>query len=836
MVLVSGEAGMGKTSLVTAFCASVSRHVSVLWGSCEPLTTPVPLGVLHDMTTRSAAIADCLREGAGQHEVLAAVLSELGVPTVLVMEDLHWADDATLDLLRFLGRRVSVTPSVVVATYRSDEIADHPLQLVLGDLATTPAAHHVEVPPLTRDGVEAMTAGVALDADRVHRITGGNAFYVTEVLAGAPSWTVPRTVADAVLARVAKCPPRAGALLRTVSASPDGLGLDLLGKLHDGAADALDAAAGRGLLVARNGRVTFRHELARLAVYDSLPPGQRIAEHGRLLTALEDTGVPDPAALVHHAEAAGDTERVLRYAPAAAQVAAARGAHRVAAAHYGRAVAHADLLPWAERANLLIAWADQRDTFDEPEAFLALLRSIVDGAKREGDRLTEGAATSTLAKAIWSAGDGEEARRTALHAVDLLEPLGPGPELAQACAQLASISMLARETPQALRWGRRAVELAERFDAPKALAAALNAIGSSQIVCEEDIEGVEALQRSLDVAVRSGNDTAAAIALSNLGTGLGEVRRYGPAIRFLGEAITFAGDRDMDAVYGYDHSWLARVELETGRWDEAADDANTALRYRGKSPIIPIGALTVLARVRARRGDPGVDPLLDEAWALAVRTGDLQRLWPVAAALAEAAWLRGRTCEIPALVEEPLALARRLGVSWAVGELAFWAWRAEALRDVPQIAARPFRLQMSGDWRASAEAWSELGCPYERAEALAAGDEPAQRIALTILTELGASPGADRVRARMRQAGFSAVPPRPRASTSAAPAHLTGRQLEVLTLLGEGLSNAAIADQLYLSERTVGHHVSAVLRKLGVHSRAEAVARARSLGIEQTRK
>ncbi|HET7450874.1 MAG TPA: LuxR C-terminal-related transcriptional regulator [Gaiellaceae bacterium] len=827
MVLIGGEAGVGKTSLARSLVERSPGGVRVLWGACDPLSTPRPLAPFHDMPPLGPVLA----EATPREELLSALLAELATRSLMVVEDVHWADEATLDALRFLGRRVTGTPSVVLVTFREDEVGSgHPLRAVLGDLATAAGCERMQVPPLSAEGVRTLAAGQAIDPDRLYRATRGNAFYVTEVLA-APGWSVPLSVTDAVLARVSRLSADARALIDLVSIAPGGLEPELAERISRQPHEALDEAVERGVLVATGARLEFRHELARIAVESAVPAGRARMLHGELLAGLEARGA-DLARLVHHADAAGLGERVLRYAPDAAREASARGAHREAARQLERAVGYADALTPKELGDLLTQLAEERVGFDPPPERLALLERIAALRRRSGDDRGLGETLVYLSLTTWGTGRSAEAYELALQAVEILERLPGGRELAHAYATVAVQHMLARRGEPAVEWGTKAIELAEAVDAHVALHLALNAVGTARLVSLDDESGVEFLERSAAFGAETGDHFAVGRALGNLGSTLGELRRYDEASARLERAIAFDEEHDLDGLAGYATAWLARVRFEQGRWEQAEELATEALRRRDVLVIIPITALCVLGRLAVRRGVAYGAVLLDEAWALAETTGDLQRVWPVAAGRAEAAWLTGRSREIERLVRPTFELARSLGSGWSIGELGWWLARA-GTSDVDLTgAAEPFALAAHGGWREAAEAWARLGCPYERAEALALGDEPALREALAILTGLGAEPMADRVREAMRRAGVKRVPARPRASTREAPAQLTRRQLEVLGLLGDGLGNAEIARRLFISEKTVIHHVSAILRKFGARTRGEAAAVARKMGIE----
>ena len=330
LVFIAGEAGVGKTALVRRFCKDRHGSARILSGACDALFTPRPLGPLLDIAEATGGeLEELCGRGARPYQLAAALMRELGTcaPTILVLEDLHWADEATLDVLRLIARRVEAVPALLLATYR-DEALDHadPLRIVLGELATGYAIDRLALTPLSLAAVARLAEPHGIDAEELYRKTAGNPFFVTEVLAAGTD-EVPHVVLDAVLARVARVSPAARTVLEAVAVVRPHAELWLLEALVGDAVEDLDECLASGILVRGAGAVAFRHEIARLAVEESLPPSRTVALHRSALAALAAPpgGAPDLARLSHHAEAAGDAEAVLRFAPAAAARAACWG-------------------------------------------------------------------------------------------------------------------------------------------------------------------------------------------------------------------------------------------------------------------------------------------------------------------------------------------------------------------------------------------------------------------------------------------------------------------------------------------------------------------------------
>ena len=809
LVAIAGEPGAGKTALVRAF--SDSNAVGVRFGWCDPLSTPRPLGPVHDLTDDPEVLtAAGAGDGPAVRDGLLRTLRERA--SIFVIEDAHWADAATVDLLRHLGRRIASTPSLLVVTYRDTLAADNLWLRALDDLIREPAVARIVVPPLSREAVRTL-AGER--ADEVYTLTAGNAFLVTEVLGAWPhepgdaqgdadvssesvlaDAVLPDTVLAAARGQLAQLSAEARDLVELLAVTPGWSACATY------SSEALDVAATAGLLEVIDGRVGFRHELLRTAVESTLAPGRKVELHRAVLASLPEDAWAQRA---HHSRSAGETVLAITCALAAGDEASRIGSHREAAQHYAAAIqlGGTEYATWRKLSF-------EQFTLGFVEADDSAQRAI-DVAE---DALQRGDALRWRSRVAPNASQRLELLERAL---EVLEPLGPTPELVAAYAQQSFEHMLNRDLTDSIEWAERALALASSSDIESSVMA-LQASGCASLL-RGDAAGADLLRRAEAISMMHHRETDAARSWANLVSAAGEARMHELALAAYADAEDFFAARDLDAGRDYTYAWHARVLLETGRWDEAA---RAAARCEHSHVAARVTALQVLGRLRARRGDPGAWSALDEAHTLAGSTGLLQRTAPVLAARAEARWLEGNPGSGGDDLEGALALACETHDPWAIGELAVWMRRNDIAFGSSEGAATPYALLLANRLREASQEWTRLGCPYEAADALADSDDVDDLDeALAIFHQLGARPAAERVARRLRERGVQRVARGTRASTKADPHGLTPREQEVLQLLRRSHTDLEIATRLYLSPKTVGHHVSSILHKLGVSSRRE---------------
>ena len=838
VVLVMGEAGIGKSSLVEALRSHLPAEGRMLIGYCDDLATPRTLGPFRDLVgSVGTELSRAVTDGSERDRVLTALRTELtwpDHPTVLVIEDVHWADDATLDALRYLIRRIADVPAVLILTYRDDELnREHPLHGLLGQASRSDHVRHLPLHRLSQQAVRQLSAGSSVDTNDLFALTSGNPFFVHELLASTQGERVPPTIADAVLARVRSLDPSTQDVLEQLAVVPSALDrwlVDALvpgsGQGGEGTVAALAAAEERGLLSVSTRKIAFRHELTRRAIAGSVPAARLLALNQRVLAALIDHDGSDVSRIVHHAAQAGDQDAIIRYGPAAGRDAARAGAHREAVAHFSLVLEHEGRFAPAERAELLAQYAIECYTIGAIDKAVKAGRRAVEENRSLGDLRQLGACLRWLSRIWWMAGDRADAERAGREAISVLERAGDSRLLALALSNESQLCMAACRFAESIEYGERAAALARETGDAAVTSHALTNIGVSRWGLG-DPAGQPTLDEALRVALEAGDVEDACRAYVNLVRNLLDWCRLEEAERYLTAAMKLAEETEFFGILSYMQVMRARLEFARGSWDEAVRAAEAAV-----DAFLPARcpALIVLGRVQVRRGQARAAGLLSSAWKLAVQLDELQRLGPAAAARAEDAWLRGDHARVRDIAMPVYQEARRLGERAYQAELGYWLTKAG--QPTEAASDHPYALQAAGRWREAAGLWQAAGCPYEHAAALAESPEPGDLLAsLEILDELGATPLATLVRRRLRALGTTRIPRGPRGETRVNPAGLTTRQVEVLRLLGMGYTNAQIASQLVVSVRTVDSHVAAVLAKLGAASRREAAASAAQLGV-----
>jgi DNA-binding CsgD family transcriptional regulator len=832
VVLVRGEAGVGKTAVITAFAARLDPSVQVLAGGCDPLTAPRPLGPLLDALAELGAAAGALGaaidacDTAALYRRLLAMLRD-GHRWVWLIEDAHWADGATLDLLRFLARRVASLPLLLVVSYRDDELdAQHPLSVALGDVASCAAVNRIGLAPLSREAVATLASGSGVNAEQLYRLTGGNPFFVTEVLAAGPDALarneLPRSVSEAVWGRLARLSAQARQTAQAVAVcgphADAALVYQLCPAAEAGLAECLDA----GMLVAQDAAIGFRHELARRATLDRVDDYQRKTLHTRALAALDQPPL-DPntvPALAFHADQAGDHEAAIRHGTAAAQRAAGLGAYRQAAELYALVLRHADTAPTEQRASWLEHHALTSYLGGFVQACVRSYRDAIAVRRQLGDRLREGDDLRRLSHVLSRV---SEARKAGQASLRLLEECGPTPQLAWSLTHMAELSMMAYD-PACAEYAARAITLGNQLDLP-AVAIQANYYAALFRVVRTGV-GWEELEAAWRQAM-DGAELAELAGLMGMGLCWQAALHYelDRAERYIAETTAFCADHDLGTFEPLAISPASLVALHRGDWARAAAHAEDVLSRPAMTPLHRYLPLTTLGLIHARRGHGPAAAQLDEALA-AAEPDDFFRLGPVWAARAEAAWLGGDDHAARAEAQRALATAPDHAHHWLVGSLCRWLHLSGGEPPDNRKLSTLFELEARGDWRGAAAEWTRRGCPYDAAIAQLGGDVAAVESALATFRRLGAKAAAGRARQRLTELR-GATPRSRRADIRADPDGLSRREREVLTLIAAGHSDADIATKLSISPKTVGHHVEAILTKLGVDNRTQAAAQAR---------
>lgn len=847
VAVVSGEAGLGKSTLLealgSALLARTEKRVCVGVGRCDDLFTPRQLGVFSDMASVLGPAVQDLLSTPNTPAVLfprvLAALDSLPAGSVLIFEDVHWADHASLDLLKFIARRIVPLRVLIVLTYRPDDLsAEHPLTRLLGDLPASKTTR-IELKPLSRNAVDALAAVAGRDGDRLYRITGGNPFFLSEILAQPDDQAVlPSSVRDAVLARAARVSPEERRLLDTLCVAPDPVPERLIEQMQGTSGLAACAALeDRGLLLRdANGELRFRHELARLAMLESLSLKSRAAQQRRLLDAYLNAKAPiKPDLIVHHAAAINDPELLLEYAPRAAARAAALGDCKEAAALYALALKHVARAEPELAATLYEEWAHQTSLFEVNDAVIDARREAVrrwealDRPERVGDNLR------WLWRLYWYLGRTDESEAAAAESLRVLESIPPSVELGRAYSLRSHMSLLRGQRADSIAWGREAIAVAERFDDVLTRAQALVTTATARLF-DGDESGRELMEVALELGrEHEGLHEETARVYTNYAEYAIFTSDWGLAERLVREGLAFDIKHGLDSWTTYLKGRHAQLQLHRGRLAQAETLAVSALDEEGQAVLMRLPAMTTLATARSRLGAEGADAQLGEVLEIALTMREQQRITPVRLALIQHHYILGDEAGARQQVEAMLRFGTEVLRPWDSGALRVWMQRLDVSSDAV-CGAKPTeaqRLELAGDYLAASAALDELQLPFEaavcRLVATRRGAADLASEAEAGFAAIGCQPGVDAARQLLSNRGVK--PPAatgkrgPYKAARKHPLGLTRREVEILALMAEGASNADIAEALSRSSRTVEHHVSSILGKLNAANRLEATLR-----------
>ena len=846
VVLISGEAGVGKTTMVIELAKRHAEFARFLVGYCDASNTPQPLGALSDFAEDlGPEIVDLLRSGDAQHTLFPAVIKKIHnskLPIVMIIEDAHWADSATLELIRYLGRRVVAARFVLILSFRNDEVGiDHPLTAVLGDLPSS-AVHRVVLEPLSEKAVGQMSGAEGKGLLNLCNLTGGNPLFLTELLAhGGPGGPLPTSIRDAVWSRLSRISDGERQSLCNLSIVPVPIENKLAEVLVEGKMADIANLVGLGLLRRlSNGNLMFRHELARLATMESIQPARlqqlhRIAENTILQMDTHDiAGILTRR--VHHAEGAGDARKVLELAPLAAVEAQRLGAHEQAASLLELALQHVKLASPEQAAQLYEDWAYEVGLSKNiGEDVIAACHCAADLwlQLRRPEKVSKN--YRWLSRFHWYRGEAQKADEYLRKAEDVLSDCEPGPELAMVYSMRSQTLMLREEIAAAIDWGERAIALAKQFNDTETLTHALNNVGTAMLATG-DLAGKARLQESLELAFSNGFHEQAARAYTNFSEAALNNRDFALAERLFAEGIAFDTTHDLDSWTHYLSGGFARLRVEQGRFEEADIICTSILGLQRLTMIMKMPAKIALSLARIRLGKSNVEVFLNQCLEDGLVIGEPQYLLPCFLGLVELAWLAGDEAGAQQHLEKALHLGATLTDPWQLGEMQVWAKRLGISVDhykLPSVPAAPFAAELNNEHVNAAELWHEIGSPYQAAMSLAQSNDAIRLFdALERFEKLGAKSAIAWLRRRAEGLGVGNDLPKPRRGPYRAarthPMGLTEKEVNVLTLLNEGHGNFQIAKRLNRSQRTVEHHVAAVLAKLNANNRIEVILRFQS--------
>lgn len=831
-IFITGEAGLGKTALVKTFCKKQKGDCTIYQGACDALFTPRPLAPLYDIMWQVKSglwpSSNTIEERSALFAGFFSELNNQNKKTLIVFEDIHWADEATMDFIKFFARRISLLPCLFILTYRDDEIhSRHPLRNVLGQLPPD-CFTTLHLTALSKGAVEKLAVEKGYSGEDVYSISGGNPFYVNEILASY-SPGIPDNIKDSILAVHNRQDEKTKYIWDILSVLPTGLETRYLEKIDPQYEDVIENSLDARILIINNGLLLFKHELYRRTIEESLSPLKRIAFNKKILELFrkEFEENNQTERIIHHAKNANEYELVVQYAPVAAKQASSVGAHIEASKLYFSAIEYYH----GKDENLLVELYELYAyecylTNQHKEAIIYIGKALTIWKKKNHVEKI-GYCMRLLSRLWWYEGNQQLSENFGRQAMETLENQPSSNAKAMAYSNMAQLSMLSNDTKECITWGKKAIAIAKEVNDEETLAHALNSVGTVYMKDYCSIKkGIGMLQDSLEIALKNGYHEHVARAYSNLVSGGVSMKEYALAEKSLKEGMQYCNEMDLHSSKLFMECFYARLKLETGYFNEAYTIADNLLKNENLFPVIKIGALLVVATIKIRRGDRDVLSLLLEAKNLAFETTELQGIIPALFALLEYEWITGKIYIETEVLDQTISRFREATKDSKKSRFYYWLKKARKQHPVLKEIYEAVEVNSISKVLEEAAVWEKLGCPYEYAVTLFEGNEGDKRKAIGIVHELGADAVYEKMKFEMRTSGIKNIPRGIRKTTQSNTALLTCRELDVLQLLQGGLHNKEIGAQLFISAKTVDHHISSILFKLDVNSRFKAVTEA----------
>ena len=831
-ILISGEAGICKTSLVKAFCKERKSDCKIFQGTCDALFTPRPLAPLYDIIWQMRSdLSENSMNISERTTLFTRFFHELEIQeetTLIVIEDVHWADEATLDLIKFLARRIARLHCLFIITYRDDEIhSHHLLRTILGQLPPD-SLTRLQLTPLSRQAVKKMAAEQGYNGEDVYSISGGNPFYVNEILASY-SPGIPDNIKDSILSVYKRLDEKTKQLWQILSVLPTGFEIRYLEKMEPSYSAAIESCLDSKILISKKELIFFKHELYRRTIEASLSPLVRAALNKRILDLFLENFEQNQETerIIHHAKNANEYELVVKYAPLAARQAASVGAHIEASKLYYSAIEYYQGNDIDKLIQFYESYAYECYLTNQIREAIIYAGKSLNILKDKNDIEKIGNCLRFLSRLWWYDGNRKNAETCASQAIEVLGTQSSSIAKAMAYSNMSQLKMLSYEFDECIAWGEKAIAMAKELADEEILCHALNNVGTTQSRVQSSRQkGTELLQQSLQIALKYSYDDHAARAYTNLASNAVKMKDYVFARKILDEGIRYCEERDLDSYAIYLAAFKARLSLETGNWNEAYHIAENLIKNEGQPPIVKIEALVVLTTIKMRRGDSDLLPLLLEVKEKAFETMEPQRIIPTVTALLEYEWITGTSFIKKADLDYAITMLAYRGNVYEKNEFGFWLLKARNQHAPLQEFYEGYQINNKEMAVKAAGLWKQLGCPYEQALSLFEGSDADKRLAIEIVHRLGAEAIYEKMKFQMRASGIKNIPRGIRKSTRSNPANLTERELDVLQLLKEGLQNKEIGARLFISPKTVDHHISSIFFKLDVNSRAKAVREA----------